>query len=168
MAVVHELSVHKGHIDNCQDLSAFFIRAIDNNSFGYCEAYLLYNEYSTNSLKDHTRQVRTAGRSSDPGSKVDPHISSYSWIARKERRVSLCTFVLFCKMPIVSLTQKGVFAADRFIWSPNSQYTEVSRYIDDTVCSCSTGWSRYTFISVIRMHLRCRCAEFQNSAQRAS
>ena len=35
MAVVHELNVHKS---NCQDHSAFFIRAIDNKSFA-CEAY---------------------------------------------------------------------------------------------------------------------------------
>ena len=71
MAVVHEFSVHKGHIDNCQGLSAFFIRAINSKPFGYCEAYLLFDDYSTNSLKDHTRQPRRAGRSSDPGNKVD-------------------------------------------------------------------------------------------------
>ena len=47
MAVVHELSVHKSHIDNCQDISAFFILAIDKKSFGYCEAYLLFDAYST-------------------------------------------------------------------------------------------------------------------------
>ena len=37
----------------------------------YCAAYLLFDDYSTNSLKDHTRQQRTAGISSDPGNKVD-------------------------------------------------------------------------------------------------
>ena len=47
MAVVHELSVNKSHIDNCQDVSAFFIRAIENKSFGYCEACLLFDDYST-------------------------------------------------------------------------------------------------------------------------
>ena len=47
MAVVHELNVHKSHIDNCQDLSTFFIRANDNKSFGYCEAYLLFDDYIT-------------------------------------------------------------------------------------------------------------------------
>ena len=71
MAVVHEFIVHKGHIDKCQGLSAFFIRAINSKPFGYCEAYLLFDDYSTNSLKDHTRQLRTAGISSDPGNKVD-------------------------------------------------------------------------------------------------
>ena len=40
MAVLHELNVHKSNIDNCQDLSAFFIRAIDNKSFSHCETYL--------------------------------------------------------------------------------------------------------------------------------
>ena len=44
MVVVHELNVPKIHIDNCQDLSAFFIRAIDNKSFGYCEAYLRFDD----------------------------------------------------------------------------------------------------------------------------
>ena len=47
MAVVHELNVHKIQIDNCQDLSAFFIRAIDNKYFGYREAYLMFDDYST-------------------------------------------------------------------------------------------------------------------------
>ena len=51
MAAVHELCVHKGHIDNCQDLSAFFIRLVDDKSFGYCEAYLLFDDYSTISLE---------------------------------------------------------------------------------------------------------------------
>jgi len=46
-AAVHELNVHKSHIDNCQDLSAFFIRATDKMSFGYCEAYLQFDDYST-------------------------------------------------------------------------------------------------------------------------
>ena len=32
---------------NCQDLSAFFIRTIDNKSFGYCEAYLIFDDYRT-------------------------------------------------------------------------------------------------------------------------
>ena len=68
MAVVHEFT--KSH-SNCQDHSAFFICAIDNKSFGYCEAYLLFDDYITNSLKVHTRQLRTASRSSDPGSKVN-------------------------------------------------------------------------------------------------
>ena len=71
MTVVHEFSAHKGHIDNYQSLSAFFILAINSKPFGYCEAYLLFDDYSTHSLKDHTRQLRTAGMSSDPGNKVD-------------------------------------------------------------------------------------------------
>ena len=71
MTFVHEFSVHKCHIDNCQGLSAFFIRAINSKSFGYCAAYLLFDDYSTNSLKDHTRQQRASGISSDPGNKVD-------------------------------------------------------------------------------------------------
>ena len=40
MVVVHKMSVHKSHIDNCQDLSAIFIRAIDNN-------HLHVEDYST-------------------------------------------------------------------------------------------------------------------------
>ena len=71
MAVVHEFSVHKGHIDNCQGLSTFFIRAINSKYFGYSKAYLLFDSYSTNSLKYHTRQLGTAGIYSDPGNKVD-------------------------------------------------------------------------------------------------
>ena len=47
MAVVHELNVQKIHIDNCQDLSALFIHAMDNRSFGYCEVCLLFGDYST-------------------------------------------------------------------------------------------------------------------------
>ena len=55
----------------CQGLSAFFIRAIYSKPSGYCAAYLLFDDYSTNSLKDHTRQQRTSGISSDPGNKVN-------------------------------------------------------------------------------------------------
>jgi len=78
MAVVHEFSVHKGHIDNWQGLSAFFIRAINSKPFGYSEAYLLFDGYSTNSLKNHTRQLRTAGISSEPGNKVDDNTPTRS------------------------------------------------------------------------------------------
>ena len=60
MALVHELSVHKGHIDT-----------LGNKSFGYCDAYLLFDDNSTSSLKDHTGQLTTAGRFSDRGYKVD-------------------------------------------------------------------------------------------------
>ena len=45
MAVVHEVSVHKGHIDICQGLSAFFIRAINSKPFGYSEAHVLFDYY---------------------------------------------------------------------------------------------------------------------------
>ena len=57
MAVVHELNVHKGHIGNCQDLSSFFVCVVDNKSVGYREAYIFFDDYSTTSLKDHTRQL---------------------------------------------------------------------------------------------------------------
>jgi len=69
MAVVHELNIHKMHIDNCEDLSAFFIHAIDNKSFGYCEAYLLFDDYSTDSWK--IIRDKQAGRSSDLGNTVN-------------------------------------------------------------------------------------------------
>ena len=33
----------------------------------------------------------------------------------------------------------------------NLQYTEVSRYSDDTVCSCSIGWSGYLVLALRRV-----------------
>ena len=57
MAVEHDLRVHKGHIDNCQDISAFFIRSIDNNYFFH--TYSLMSTAQVR-LKDRTRQLRTA------------------------------------------------------------------------------------------------------------
>ena len=44
MAIVHELTVHKGQIDNCQSLASFFVRALDNKSGGYSEAYVLFDD----------------------------------------------------------------------------------------------------------------------------
>ena len=38
----------------------------------------------------------------------------------------------------------------------NSQYTEVSRYTDDTVCSCSIGWTMYYWRHLFQWH-RCTC-----------
>ena len=119
MAVVHELNVHKGHIGNCQDLSSFFVRAVDNKSVGYHEAYILFDDYSTTSLKDHTRQLRTTGKSSDRGYKVEdstPIKDLKSFLNSKETKASLTSYlaqkaVQVCKVPTVFHTHKGVFSA---------------------------------------------------------
>ena len=71
MAIVHELSIHKDQIKKCHDLATYFIQAVNNKYVGYCEAYILFDNYSTNSLKDHTRHLRTAGRTSDRGYTVE-------------------------------------------------------------------------------------------------
>ena len=119
MAVVHELNVHKGHIGNCQDLLSFFVRTVDNKAVGYREAYILNDDYSTTSLKDHTRQLQTAGKSSDRGYKVEdstPIKDLKSFLNSKETKASLTSYlaqktVQVCKVPTLFHTHKGVFSA---------------------------------------------------------
>ena len=72
MAVVQEMVVYKSQIKTCKDLLDCFVRSIDSKSVGYIDAYVVFDNYSINSsLKDRTRECRTAGRTQDKGYKVD-------------------------------------------------------------------------------------------------
>lgn len=98
-------------------MSDFFVRSIDNKSRDYCETYLMFDDYSaSNSLKDGTRQHRTAGRAHSRGYKVEDTTrikDLKTFLASKETKANLVLYlankaVNLCKLPITTHTHKGV------------------------------------------------------------
>jgi hypothetical protein len=119
MALVNELIVHKRNIHNCKDLADFFVRAVDSKSQQYCEAYIMFDDYSIqNSFKDQTWHLRTAGRSADRGHKVEDktHIRDFkTFLSSKETKDQLTLYlaqksVTSCRIPVTTHTRKGVLS----------------------------------------------------------
>ena len=120
MAVVQEMVVYKSQIKTCRDLLDCFVRSIDSKSVGYIDAYVVFDNYSiNNSLKDRTRERRTAGKTQDKGYKVDDttRIKDFkSFLSTKETKANLVLYlaqkaVQLCKVPITTHTEKGVFSS---------------------------------------------------------
>ncbi len=120
MAVVQEMVVYKSQIKTCRDLLDCFVRSIDSKSVGYIDAYVVFDNYSiNNSLKDRTRDRRTAGKTQDKGYKVDDttRIKDFkSFLSTKETKANLVLYlaqkaVQLCIVPITTHTEKGVFSS---------------------------------------------------------
>ena len=120
MALVQEMVVYKSQIKTCKDLLDCFVRSIDSKSVGYVDAYVVFDNYSiSNSLKDRTREGRTAGRTQDKGYKVDDttRIKDFkSFLSTKETKANLVVYlaqkaVQLCKVPITTHTQKGLLSS---------------------------------------------------------
>ena len=120
MAVAQEMVVYKSQIKTCRDLLDCFVRSIDSKSVGYIDAYVVFDNYSiNNSLKDRTRERRTAGKTQDKGYKVDDttRIKDFkSFLSTKETKANLVLYlaqkaVQLCKVPITTHTEKGVFSS---------------------------------------------------------
>ena len=120
MAVVQEMVVYKSQIKTCKDLLDCFVRSINSKSVGYIDAYVVFDNYSINSsLKDRTRECRTAGRTQDKGYKVDETtcITDFkSFLSTKETKANLVLFlsqktVQLCKVPLTTHAHKGVFSS---------------------------------------------------------
>ena len=119
-AVVQEMVVYKSQIKTCRDLLDCFVRRIDSKSVGYIDAYVVFDNYSINdSLKDRTRERRTAGKTQDKEYKVDDttRIKDFkSFLSTKETKANLVLYlaqkaVQLCKVPITTHTEKGVFSS---------------------------------------------------------
>ena len=120
MALVQEMVVRKDDIKCCRDLSECFIRSVDNKSQCYSDIYLLFDNYTvTNSMKDRTRQLRTAGRAHDKGYKIEdstPIKDFKVFLGTKETKANLVLYlaqkvVQLCKLPITTHTHKGVMSS---------------------------------------------------------
>lgn len=115
MALVNEMIVHKDDIHNCKDMSVFFVRAVDQKSRGYCEAYVIFDDYSQTSMKDATRERRTGGKSLSQGYKVkdDTPIKDFTmFLTSKQTKDNLTLYlaqkvVNLCRVPVAVHTRKG-------------------------------------------------------------
>ena len=121
MAVVQEMVVRKGEIKCCRDLAECFTQSVDMKAGEYTDIYLLFDNYTvTKSMKDRTRQIRTAGRAQDKGYKIEdstPIKDFKAFLGTKETKVNLVLYlaqkaVELCKLPITTHTHKGVMSTN--------------------------------------------------------
>ncbi len=133
MAVVNEMTVHKGNIYNCKDLAGVFVKSIDSKSRGYSDAYVIFDDYSVhNSLKDQTRNMRTAGRSADRGRIVEdrtPIKEFKTFLASKETKDNLTVYLAQkcidgCATAVTTHTRKGTKSTNAGMVSITSTHEE--------------------------------------------
>ena len=134
MALVQEMVVYKSQIKTCKDLLDCFVRSVDGKSVGYVDTYILFDNYSiNNSLKDRTRQLRTAGRTQDRVYKVDDTTCIKDFKSLRKQKPILCCILhkkLFncakCRSPH---TQNGVLSSQPNMVSIQSTQEEAALLI---------------------------------------